>query len=145
MIQRIQSVWLLIAALLCTGLFYFDLYRGHLITNGTDTLVHLRVNDHFPSLLLALVLVALPLVAIFLFKKRKQQRGLAMLAIIANIGFIAMMIMRVGNFNSQSPAPTNCTYWIGAVLPIIAIIFLVMAMSGIRKDEKLVKSLDRLR
>jgi peptidoglycan/LPS O-acetylase OafA/YrhL len=145
MIQRIQSVWLLIAALINSGLFYFDLYRGHIITNGVDMLVHLRVNDHFPSLLLALVIVLLPFIAIFLFKNRKQQRGLAMLSIVAVIGFIALMVMRVGNFNNQSPAPTNCTYWIGAVLPIISIIFIIMAMNGIRKDEKLVKSLDRLR
>jgi len=145
MIQRIQSVWLLIAALFNAGLFYFDLYRAHIIVNTADTLVHLRVNDHFPSLILALVICLLPFITIFMFKKRKQQRSLAVLSIVAIIGFIALVLMRVANFNSQTPAPANGTYWIGAVLPIISAVFIIMALRGIRKDEKLVKSLDRLR
>lgn len=145
MIQRIQSVWLLVAALMNAGLFYFDLYRAHAITGAVDTLVRLRVADHFPSLLLTLVLIALPLVAIFMFRNRKQQRSMIMLSIVAIAGFIALVLMRVGNLTNQTPTPVNGTYWIGAVLPVISAVFLIMALRGINKDEKLVKSLDRLR
>ena len=141
MIQRIQTLWLFIAAVMGAGLFAFDIY--HYTIN--DIVHHLNVMNNYPLLLLALILVALPLIAIFMFKNRKRQRGMAILSIVINAGFIALMLMQVASINNQTPAPTKGSYWIGAVLPIIAIIFLIMAISGIRKDEKLVKSLDRLR
>lgn len=146
MIQRIQSVWLLLAALCNAGLFFFDFYHADVVTNGLAAVQHLRVNDHYPSLLMALAITIMPLVAIFLFKKRKQQRTVVILSIVFTIGFISNILMRVTNFNnSVTPAPTGGSYWIGAVLPALAIIFMIMAIRGINKDEKLVKSLDRLR
>lgn len=145
MIQRIQSVWLLIAAIVSAGLLYFDLYHAHILMNGVDSLVVLKVSDHFPSLLLALVLIILPLVNIFLYKNRKRQRSIALLNVIAIIGFVALVLMRVTNFNNQTPPPTNGSYWIGSVLPVIAMVLVMMAMSAIKKDEKLVRSVDRLR
>jgi hypothetical protein len=54
--------------------------------------------------------------------------------------------MHIANFNSQAnPAPTNGGYAFGSVLPIFSLVFLILAIRGINKDEKLVKSLDRLR
>jgi uncharacterized membrane protein len=53
--------------------------------------------------------------------------------------------MRVSNANNSSSAPTSGSYWIGSILPVLAIIFLIMAIRAIRNDEKLVKSMDRLR
>jgi peptidoglycan/LPS O-acetylase OafA/YrhL len=146
MIQRIQSIWLLLAALCNAGLFYFDFYRSEILANGVTTVTHLRVNDHYPSLLIALVITVIPLVTIFMFKQRKRQRMMAVLSLVFTIGFISSVIMRVGNVtNDMAPGTGTSSYWIGAVLPIIAIIFLVMAIRGINKDEKLVKSTDRLR
>lgn len=146
MIQRIQSLWLLLAALCNAGLFYFDFYRADLLTNGVTAVTHLRVNDHYPSLLIALVITILPLVTIFMFKQRKRQRLMAVLSLVFTVGFISSIIMRVGNFTNNMASGTGISsYWIGAVLPVIAIIFLIMAIRGINKDEKLVKSTDRLR
>ncbi len=146
MIQRIQSVWLLLAALCNASLFYFDIYRADVIINGVAATHHLRINDHYPSLLVALVTMIMPLAAIFMFKKRKQQRTMVALCLVFTIGSLSTMLMRVTNFNnSVTPPPSNGTYWVGAVLPVIAIIFLILAIRGINKDEKLVKSLDRLR
>jgi hypothetical protein len=147
MIQRIQSLWLLLAALCNAGLFYFDFYRAELTNNGVVLNTSIRVNDHYPSMLIALAITLLPLVTIFLFKQRKRQRAMVALGMIFTIGFISEMIMRVTNFsNGIAPQTSGTTnYWIGAVLPVVAIIFLFMALRGINKDEKLVKSLDRLR
>ncbi len=145
MIQRIQSIWLLLAGLVNAGLFFFALYRAEVMQNGVAVMHELRVNDHYPSLLVALVITAMPLIAIFMFKSRTKQRNMALFSIVASAGFIASTLMRVSNFNNGTSAPVNGTYWIGSVLPVIAIILLFMAISGIRKDEKLVKSLDRLR
>ncbi len=145
MIQRIQSVWLLLAALCCLCLFFFDIYHANVMVNGVATTQYIRVNDHYPSLLIALVVTVLPAAAIFMFKNRKRQRLLSVLSIVFTISFIGMALSRVTNFNTDNPTATEATYWIGSVLPVAAIIFLILAIRGINKDEKLVKSLDRLR
>lgn len=145
MIQRIQSLWLLLAALCGAGLFYFDLYTAHTLVNNIDMQLHIRVNDDYLSLIIALLLTLLPLFAIFLYKKRKQQRLVAVLDILASIGFIALMLMRVNTFTAQNPTATRGSYSVGAILPILSVIFIILALRGIRKDEKLVRSLDRLR
>ncbi len=146
MIQRKQTIWLLIAALLNVGVFFFDLYRAHLPIGGMDTIARLRVADHFPTLLIALIIVAVPFVTIFLFKNRKQQRNMAMIGILGCISFISLTLMRVNALGKSIPAPTEGNYWIGAVLPVAAIVFLIMAIAGISKDEKMVRSsFDRLR
>lgn len=142
MIQRKQSIWLFIAALLNAGVFYFDLYRYHEIVNGIDTPAQIRVSDHFPTLLIALVMTMLPLVTIFMFRNRKRQITMSVFAIISIAGFITMALQRTKNLNS---VPASDSYWIGSVLPVVAIVFLFMAILGIRKDDKLVKSTDRLR
>lgn len=154
MIQRKQSIWLFLAALLNAGVFIFDLYRTHNVThtmvNGTDTVVEtmsqLRVSDNFVSLLIAIVITALPFVTIFLFNNRKRQIKLVLVSILAVIAFVAITLWRIPAFiSAQVPPPTTSNYWIGAVLPVISVVFLIMAISGIRKDDKLVKSVDRLR
>lgn len=145
MIQRIQSVWLLLAALCCLGLFFFDIYHAEIAVNGVSTIKAIRVSDHYPSLLIALVITIMPLVAIFMFKNRKRQKLISIFSIVATIGFVTMALGRVTNFNNDNPAAVNGSYWIGAVLPAIAIIFLILAIRGINHDDKLVKSVDRLR
>ncbi len=145
MIQRIQSLWLLLAALVNAGLFYFDLYRADVVKNGQTVVDGLRINDHYPSLLIALVITILPLVIIFMYKQRKRQRSMAILGIVLNIGFISTVLMRVGNYTNSPAAPANGSYWIGSILPLLSMIFLFLALKGINKDDKLVKSLDRLR
>lgn len=145
MIQRKQSLWLFIAALLNAGVFYFDFYRYHVIENGVDTQKALRVSDHYPSLLIALVMTLLPLVTIFMYAKRKRQVSMTFVSILSIGSFITLALNRVTGISKMVPAPTNESYWIGAVLPVVAIVFLVLAMIGIRRDEQLVKSVDRLR
>jgi peptidoglycan/LPS O-acetylase OafA/YrhL len=147
MIQRIQSVWLFLAALCNTGLLAFDLYHVTLVNNGVETVTSLKVTDHYPSLLIALTIIALPLFTIFMFKNRKRQRAMTLVSIFGCISFLTMMMMRTNKLNETVTGQGTVTmsYWIGAVLPVIAMIFLFMAIRGINKDEKLVKSLDRLR
>ena len=145
MIQRKQSVYLFIAALLNAGVFYFDLYKTHTIVNGADTVGQLRVADHFPSLLIALVITLLPLVAIFMFNNRKRQIGMSAVTIVSTLAFIGLLLWRVTDLAKLTPPPSNGTYWVGSVLPVISMVFVFLAIMGIRRDEKLVKSVDRLR
>jgi hypothetical protein len=145
MIQRKQSIWLLIAVLLNAGLFCFDLYRQTTNTNGVEMTTSLRANNTFSLMLLALIATVLPLISIFLFKNRKRQRGIVLLSIVSVIGFLALMIYYVKNLQSATTPPASGSYWVGSVLPVISVIFMIMAIRGINKDNKLVKSLDRLR
>lgn len=145
MLQRKQTIWLLIVALLNAGVFYFDLYRTHTLINGTDTLGQLRVSDHYPSLIIAVVITLLPLVTMFMYTNRKQQMRMIAYNLVAESAFITLLLTRVTQLEKLTPPPSTGTYWVGGVLPVVAIIFLIMAILGVRKDEKLVKSMDRLR
>ena len=140
MIQRKQTIWLIIAALLNAGVLLFDLFRVHTVVNGVETIAPYRTNEHFPLLLIAIVMILLPLVTIFLFGNRARQMRLCAMGMVASSSFITLLLSNV----SVEP-PATVTYWIGSVLPVVSLLFFVLAIIGIRKDEKLVKSVDRLR
>ena len=145
MIQRIQSLWLLLAGLLNTGILFFDLYKYNIVLDGLSITKSLKVSDHYVSLVMVVLIALLPIVALFLFTNRKKQMGITVISMISCMLFISMTLWRVTGINKLVPPPSSGNYWIGAVLPVIAILFLVLALSGIKKDEKLVKSMDRLR
>ncbi len=145
MIQRKQSIWLLIAALCGAGLFYFSLYQYHVTENGIDVVKSLRVNDHYPSLIVAVVTTLLPLVSIFMYTNRKRQVAMSFANVMALCSFISMVLARVTGLDKLVPPPTGVSYGVGAVLPVVALIFTILAIFGIRRDDKLVKSMDRLR
>lgn len=145
MIQRIQTLWLLVAGLVNAGVFYFPLYRGHVQTAGADTLVYLTVGPRLPLVLIALVMTVLPLITIAMFGNRKRQKRMTTMSIIATLTFIAFAMTQTTPFLEANAGIANDSYWVGMILPFIAIVFLVLAFMGIRKDDKLVRSTDRLR
>lgn len=136
MIQRIQTIYLLLVVFLNAGLpFLVPLWK-----DGTGTEV-LAVNK--PAVLGAFFFSALlALVAVFLFKNRKGQFVLDRLNIVLNfvlLGFfVYWLLMMPGGMEISEKG-------IGIFLPIGSIVFLVLANKAIKKDEDLVKSVDRLR
>jgi len=150
MIQRIQSIWLLIAAVLGVCVFmlniisysYVDPSSGGEVTKGVKLMEY-----SYLLALLAMILVALPLVAIFMFKNRKRQVNMALLAIVLNIGFVIFHVTYIKDsyLSSLKIPPQSTSFGIASFIPVAAIVFLAMAISGIRKDEKLVRAADRLR
>lgn len=146
MIQRAQTIWLLLAAALNSGTIFFDLYRYHTVVNGVDTLQTLKSTAHYPTLLVALVITILPLVTVFMYSNRKRQLSMTVACLTSIGGFIALALGHINSVISKiTPAPTAGSYWIGSVIPVAALIMVVLAIIGIRKDEKLVRSMDRLR
>ncbi len=136
----------MLASLFAAGVFMFDYYRANVIAAGGATEIKsIRVTDHYPSLLMALVMVLLPLVTIFMFSNRKRQIRMTAISILTTISFSTMMLARVTGLSKLVPPVTGGSYWIGAVLPVISLVLLVLAILGIRSDEKLVRSVDRLR
>ena len=146
MIQRKQSLYLFIAALLNAGVLFFDQYRfvtQSIISGVTvNTPMQIKVADHYPSILIALVMILLPLITIFMYGDRKRQLRMCFVSTLAALSFITITLTRISKI---MPVPASGSYWIGSILPAIALVFIILAVLGIRRDEKLVKSVDRLR
>jgi len=142
-----QTVWLLLAALLNGALFFTDIFSASTTNNGVTVSYAMRVNSagNYSLLIAALAIIIIPFIAIFMFRNRKTQRNTIMGAIISTSGFLTLMQMRISTVNASPNPPVNGHYGVGAVLPIFALACLVLAIRGVIKDDKLVKSVDRLR
>jgi uncharacterized membrane protein HdeD (DUF308 family) len=146
MIQRVQSIWLFLASFFSGALFIFPLYHYTLEGANASSLLSARSGDAFLLLLLAAVLTVLPLLSIFMFKNRKRQKGMVWISIVAAVGFVTAMLMKIQSLKNAVPAATNDNFALpGPIIPVIVIVFLFLALSGIRKDDALIKSVDRLR
>ncbi len=136
MIQRIQSVYLLIAALLA-GVLPLIL---SLWTNN-DGLEIFAKNELWISIAF-FASAALALIAIFLFKNRQNQFVLNRLNMILNLFLLGFFVYRSLNLSGETLVSEK---GIGMLIPVFSIVFLVLANRAIKKDEDLVKSVDRLR
>ena len=85
---------------------------------------------------------ALALITIFLFKKRKNQFVFNRLNIILNLFLLGFFVYRSLNLSGETSVSEK---GIGMLIPVFSIVFLVLANRAIKKDEDLVKSVDRLR
>lgn len=146
MIQRIQTVWLLLAALCGIALFYFNLFSVYPAGQATGLPVRLLDGTTYLFILsaMALATIALPAVAVFLFKNRKKQMSYIWLSLTFVLLFIVMAVWHASNYPGTE-AGVKTTFGIGCFLPLVAAFFHMMALRGIRRDEKLVRSMDRLR
>ena len=146
MIQRIQSVFLLLAAVCAFCLFVFPFASTpQAVTNSelfSDSLYNL--NDNIAVLVLFCLAGGLAFVSIFLFKNRKTQLLLGRLAIIANIIGIILAVVHYIN-NNAGLDKVEVSDQAGLYLPVGFIIFALLAQRYINKDNKLVSSMDRLR
>jgi hypothetical protein len=137
MIQRIQTVYLLIALVILGTLpFVFPLFT---MSDGKE--FHF-MNDSFYTVLFGLS-TTLTLISIMYFKKRQHQFVLNRLTIILNLILLGLFVYRSLNLSGETVQVSE--KGIGMFLPIVAIVFLALANRAIKKDEDLVKSADRLR
>ena len=139
MIQRIQTVWLFLAALCAALTFKFPFYTGNMI--GKDNIQRyekLLASSNFLLLIFTIVLVGGSIAIIFLYKNRKQQLWLTIAAVALSIINIIIYFTEMKKFVSGNVS-------LAAVMVFVIPVFLLLAANGIWKDEKLVKSLDRLR
>jgi peptidoglycan/LPS O-acetylase OafA/YrhL len=136
MIQRIQTLYLLIVILLAAALpFWVNLWsdvKGKEIFAKDDILIS---GAFFVSAILALI-------AIVLYKKRQNQFVVNRLNMILNLFLLGFFVYRSLNLSGEISVSEK---GIGMLIPIFSIVFLVLANKAIRKDEDLVKSVDRLR
>jgi hypothetical protein len=137
MIQRIQTIYLFLAFVV-TGIlpFFIPLWT---MNNGTDFLF---MQDQVYVILFGLS-TTLTLLSIVSYKKRQNQFVIGRLNIILNLILLGLFVYRSLNLSGETLAVSE--KGIGIFLPIVAIVLLVLANKAIKKDEDLVKSVDRLR
>ncbi len=143
MIQRIQSIYLLLASIVSGGLiFVFNLWNTikekifvvDLFSRETITLKIVP--------LMFILSAILSIVTIFLFKNRKLQFVVGRIIILINLFLLGLLIYLSLNLSGETNVSEK---GIGMFLPILAILLVVLANKAIKKDEDLVKSVDRLR
>lgn len=140
MIQRQQTLWLLLATAAAVLTFMFPFATGEELLAKTNMkqLVQVDAGSNFFTLILSIASIGISTVTIFMFKDRKLQMKLCILGLVVSAGTLVLYILNAKKLVTVTPA-----LW--AVLPVAVIIGYFMAWRNIRKDEKLVKSLDKLR
>ena len=144
MIQRIQTVYLLIATLLSGGApMLLNLWVDDL---GIDFYVIDTFSSSNTGLLATGILffasAAFTFIAIFQFKNRQLQFVLGRLTILINLILLGILVYFTQNLSGEI---TVSEKGIGLLIPILTVVLVVLANKAIKKDEELVKSVDRLR
>lgn len=137
MIQRIQSIWLLLAAVFAFLTFKLPFYQGAVFL-ATDVKPTVDAQSTIWLTIVAALTGALAFINIFFFNNRKLQLRICIFGIILTLALIALCFIEMSKFADGSLALSCVIYF--AILA-----FYIMALNGIRKDEKLIKSMDRLR
>jgi len=150
MLQRIQTLFLLIAAGLITAMFFLPLasfiidnhvyvfkYRAIFTEDATPW-----VQTYALAILLTVILLLL-VITIFLFKHRRLQMRLCIYNILLNLGFYGLFYFYYRQVVSVHKLLYS--FEIASVFPLVTIILLWLAFRGIRKDDILVRSVDRIR
>lgn len=161
MIQRIQTVYLALVAVLsilglCLPLAQYFVGSNEVASFNNFTYNTVKEYDTFGSFSLAPlafsillgIVILLTLVSILLFRYRMRQLRLIIFSTLMLIGYVAFYAFLAWKFQLQLAevnAEVQYHLCFAAVLPIISIILNCLAIHGIRKDEALVRSLDRLR
>ena len=155
MIQRIQTVYLLLATIAMSLTLFLPL--ATIWQGGNEIIIKAWFADGTVGfkaplpLYLGIILsvaTALPFVTIFLYKKRMTQIRLCVSEIVLLLGsaaFIALYCYRMCDVLAELMQELNFTLGFAALMPVVAIIPMVLAIRGIAKDEALVRSLDRIR
>lgn len=147
MIQRKQTIYLLVAAILGAVISFYNpnLWRAKLVNNSYQ---YFTGQSSYLYFILLMIIIALAIVCIFLFKKRPLQFKLTVINLLLSIAIIVLQYFKIKTEAAQwqeSQMLVSSTYLPAAFLPVIIVVLLFLAARGIYKDERLVKSLNRLR
>lgn len=129
MLQRIQTVWLLLAIILGLAV---------LLTNPISN----QVSGSSAVQVVMVAPVVLEVISLFSFKRRKKQILLNQVSIIINVLLIGLLVFELLKLSGEKIFSEK---GIELFLIVLAIVCLLLANAKIRKDEKLVKSVDRFR
>lgn len=138
MIQRIQTIWLLLAGTLSMLTLKFPFLAGQKDGIGFS----LSSASKFYLLILAIAISLAAIASVFLFKNRKLQMK------ITGLGFLVSLLLNgifLYSYLSNCYDLKDSVITLSAIFYLLTPPFLLLAYFAIRKDEKLIKSMDRLR
>lgn len=142
MIQRIQSIFLLLIALFSSLLFFLP-YQENIADLKIIPIQLSLTNHHNTTLLIASIINAITIIGsitiLFLYKNRKRQMLLCLYLSAMQIVLVGLMY-RYANETEGLPV-----YKLPFVFPVLNFILSLLARHSIKKDEELVKSADRIR
>ena len=147
MIQRIQTLYLLVSVLLIGLLFVFPF--AEIAKDGAVLIFNLKgillegavIESGIVILVLITIILALQVFAILNYKKRLLQIQLIKYSMLCLLGLFGMFFFIAYSVYTRD----QTSFKIGHVFPLIAIILSYLAIRGIRKDEALIRSIDRIR
>lgn len=150
MIQRIQSIWLFLATLTLALMIFLPLVTREV--NHIQATIHtsglfignppLKSEGFLPLLITNVAVAVMCLMNIFNFKRRSLQKRIIIFTIAAIGGFAFWCSI----YAKKIPGGLDgASFGVGAYLPALAILFCVLAIFGINKDERLIRSAERLR
>ena len=139
MIQRSQSLWLFLASVCAFLSIEFPFFYINSIVSGVAT-EEFTAKSKLLLVVLTSILGASLLFLIFLYKNRKLQLRLTLLAFA--ISLLTIYLYFQYGYSNHSPKPGIA---LSSAFSFLIPLFCIMAMIGIRRDIKLIKSLDRIR
>ncbi len=138
MLQRIQSIWLLLAGLCAFASLKMPFYVGTSKDLIPSSELNGTTNFYLMALTIAIGIIAL--ICIFMYNNRKLQLRLAVLGLVMEAGLIFLYYSYVKQFVSGTG-----TYALTALLQGCVILFFFLAAKGISRDSKIIKESNRLR
>jgi uncharacterized membrane protein len=162
MIQRRQTIFMLLSAIISALLFFIPLMSFEAnssvmsftifgIENPIDTLT-LSQSYTWPLIVLTVLMTILPIYTLLRYKKRKHQVKMCQLDMLLNIVFIGVVflyyeadIQEVIAAVEGDEYQLEVAYFIGMAIPLVNLVLEILAIRGIKKDIELLKSIDRLR
>lgn len=145
MIQRWQSVWLLLASI-CVALFCFMpmallSFEGAVPADGASA-SFLSPADNTVFLIVGIVVAVLLVLDIFMYRNTRRQKQVTVLSMLMIAVLAACGVLMVYGVEHEGAK----VEWMGSILLLLgAFIFSLLAYRGIRHDENLLKTADRLR
>lgn len=136
MIQRVQTIWLLLAAAALILTLKTSFYSGTLITD--NSFHSITGMDNYGIMILTIATATTLVVNIFLFKHRMLQFRICIIALLAEGLIIFLYFNQIKNYSKG-----NFDLW--CALHLFIVLFIFLASKGIYKDEKLIKDSNRLR
>ncbi len=140
MIQRIQTIWLVLVILLASCSAFLPFAHKSLIdVYGKASLEKMNTSTYPALAIAAAAMVVIAAITIFMFKNRKTQKTFCWLGVLASLTCLGLQIW-YGYRPSENTALT-----FGLALPFVCSMLFIKAYADINADDKLVKSVDRLR
>lgn len=154
MIQRLQTLFLILALAAMSSLFSESLPFASIFgdVSGLDGQSRrmisdgiFDISDHLLLIGLVCLSVLLAMISIFLFKRRPLQIKLSRINLVLNALLLLLSIVLLYQAYTELAPGTEVSVEYGYLMPFLSIIFLILAIRYITKDEKLVRSSERLR